>query len=100
MGRFRSGMIYHEGTLSEYNTWHDSVKTTLGISGSGIVGLRDGLLDSTRQKTTGFSDPVAHPTTSDYYYWICDGHSDTVNFTEKTLTEISALGFDTDGGEI
>jgi len=70
-------MIYHRGTLEEFNMWHTAVKVSEGITGEGRVGFIQGIPAPNNQRTVAYSVPIQHPNETDDYIWSYGDYEDT-----------------------
>lgn len=96
MGRYL--LMYHRGTLVEFNTWHDAAKTSYGIPEGGLIGFVDGVEAPDKQRTLAYSDAEPHPTNSDDYIWL---YGDYIDGSKDDLDEdaVIALGWFVVAGE-
>ncbi len=58
--------MYHRGTLSEFNTWHNNVKIILNLPKIGYVNNQ---LAPQNEHTIAYVDPIQNPNKSDDYIW-------------------------------
>lgn len=82
-------MSYHRGTLAEFNTWHDTVKTDEGLP---KVGNQNGIPAPQNQQTIAYCDPIPHSVNVDDYIWI-DGKYPIEGESMLSLAEVKVLGW-------
>ncbi len=68
--------MYHKGTLSDFNKWHEAVKVDEGIPPDGRIGFVNGKPAPNNQRTMHYSMPVKHPRDTDSYVWLHGDHAD------------------------
>ena len=83
-------MTYHRGTLTEFNTWHDTAMISASIPSEGRVGFVKGVLAPDNQRTVAYSDAVLHPSNADDYIWVYGDYPDGESLT---LTEVQTMGW-------
>ena len=84
--------MYHRGTLTEYNTWHDAAKIKAGIPADGKIGIYRGKPAPSKQRTIGISLAILHPINIDDYIWLHDGYNDPEK-TDLSLINIQTAGW-------
>ena len=84
--------MYHRGTLSDYNAWHDPVKILEGITAEGKINSNKGKPAPNKQRTTAYSNATAHPSNADDYIWDHNSHPDGA-LTVYSKAEVEALGW-------
>ncbi len=58
--------MYHRGTLSEFNIWHNNVKSILGLPKIGYI---NGQLAPNNEHTLAYVDTIQNPDKSNDYIW-------------------------------
>ena len=89
---YHTGMIYHRGTLVEFNTWHTASKMTAGIPAEGKIGIYRGKPAPNKQRTTAYSEAVLHPSNINDYIWLHGRQADPEK-PSLSLADIITLGW-------
>ena len=63
-------VMYHRGTLSQFNSWHATAMAAEGIPPEGKVGYINGEPAPTAQRTVAYSAAIQNPDKSDEYCWL------------------------------
>lgn len=82
-------MIFHRGTLEEFNIWHDAVKIAEGYPKIGYI---NGIPAPQNQKTVAYSAAVSHPSNINDYIW-ADGKYPRIGHSMLSLEEVKVLGW-------
>ncbi len=82
-------MMFHRGTIEQFNTWHDAVKVAEGYPKIGYI---NGIPAPQNEQTTAYSYAIPHPNNNNDYIWE-DGKYPRVGETMLTLAEVKTLGW-------
>lgn len=81
--------MYHRGTFSEFNTWHNGAKVAEGLPKVGYV---NNVSAPFNQQTTAYSLSVQNPNKSDDYIWQYGAYRDS-NKTILLQSDIDNLNW-------
>ena len=85
--------MYYRGTLTEFNTWHEAAMIAENIpTPDGKVGFVRGRPAPDNQRTTAYTNAIAHPTNEDDYIW---AYADYPDESKASLSEeeVQAAGW-------
>lgn len=71
-------IMYHRGTLAEFNTWHENAKSLAGIPAEGVIGNLDGEPAPHNQRTTAYVNAWQNPDNPDDYVWPYEAYPDDI----------------------
>jgi hypothetical protein len=87
--------IYYQGTQNDFDTWHTWVcdPTRANIPDGGRINKILNTEKPDNQRTTTYSDAIAHPTNADDFIWFFGDYPKAdMGLTEYTLTEAITSG--------
>lgn len=84
--------IYHQGTLEQFNIWHNEAKNLENIKNGGMYYTLNDEIAINSETTKSYCIKIPHPINSNSYIWHFGDYKDIL-LPEYSLEEVVGLGW-------